>query len=134
MLSEAVGRAFHDIISTSDPKETVGLKWFSLIAATILPTGCASQIADKDCELDPSELEVLQSRAILFLDSKWQPSGAKCEEITDSTQYVRGSGCGIYGFPAGSSKSGCPDALDGDYYVIFDPESLQPSGVVLIAH
>lgn len=68
------------------------------------------------------------------MESKRQPDGAKCEEITESTQYVRDFGCGIYGLPAGSYRSGCPDALDGDYFVIFDPESLQPREIVLLAY
>ena len=110
------------------------MKSFSLLAATILLTSCASQSADMNCALGPSELEVLKSRAMSFLDSKWQPEVAKCEEITDFTQHVHDFGCGIYGRPSGSSRSGCPDALDGDYYVIFDRESLEPSEVVLIAY
>ena len=110
------------------------MKWFSLLVATTLLTSCASHIADKNCALEAAEIEVLKDRVLSFLESKWQPKGAKCEEITDFTQHVRDFGCGIYGSPAGSSRPGCPDALDGDYFVIFDSETLVPNEVVLIAY
>ena len=85
------------------------------------------------CELEPAQVEALKARVLGFLDDEIQPSGAACEDIADSATYVRGHGCGIYGLPAGSDRPGCPDVLDGDYFVIFDPETLQPIEIVWIA-
>ena len=110
------------------------MKLYLVLTLAVLVAGCSSFAADKNCELVPSQLEILKPRALNYLDAEWQPEGSACEEISDSTQFVRDFGCGIYGMPAGSSRLGCPDALDGDYFVIFDPASLEPTEVVLIAY
>ena len=103
------------------------------VVATLLLTGCTSITTPSRCELEPAQLELLKARVLTFLDAEIQPSGSACEELSKSTTYVRGRGCAIYGMAAGSERPGCPDVLDGDYFVIFDPVSLQPTELIWIA-
>lgn len=133
MRLEADGHEIRAIIAAVDLMEPVGLKSFSPLAVSILLVGCASNRDEIDCALGPAELAVLKPRVTAFLDST-KAEGARCEEISSSTLNIPRHGCGIYGGPAGSSRAGCPDAFDGDYFVIFNPQSLEPSEVVLIAH
>ena len=110
------------------------MKQVFVLAMTVLVASCASSTVGNRCALDDSQLEVLKPRALKFLASKWQPEVVACEAISDFTLHVRKFGCGILGGPTGSSRPGCPDALDGDYFVIFDPDTLQPSEVVEVAY
>ena len=109
------------------------LKLCIFVIAALLFTGCASMTSAARCELEPAQFELLKARVLTLLDTEIQPSGAACEELSESTTYVRGRGCAIYGMAAGSDRPGCPDVLDGDYFVIFDPDTLQPTKLIWIA-
>ena len=110
------------------------MKLSFLLVPTVLSAACSVIPIDSECSLTDLQLEVLKPRVLSFLDAEWRSGGSECEEITSYTQYVNDFGCGVYGLPAGSSRSGCPDVLDGDYFVIFDLDTLEPTEIVLIAY
>ncbi|MEM8815046.1 MAG: hypothetical protein AAGE85_04425 [Pseudomonadota bacterium] len=110
------------------------MKVCSAAVLAVFIAGCSFTPAASQCELEPSRLEVLKLRTLSFLDSQRQPEGAACDEVSNFTQYLRGFGCGIHGSPAGSARPGCPDVIHGEYFVIFDPSTLEPVELVPIAH
>jgi hypothetical protein len=76
-----------------------------------------------------SELATLKQRTLAFVA---ETHDASCERIGDTTTNLRGRGCAIYGTPKGGGD--CQDVLDGDYFVVFDRATLQPTELVLVAH
>ena len=72
----------------------------------------------------------MQNNGYKFLQSKIRDSN--CEDISETISYIKHYGCGIYGGPA--IKKGCPEVLDGDYWIIFNPETLVPKELALIGH
>ncbi len=98
-------------------------------------TGCITYPGQPNCEVPVDAINKLHSRAYEFMESKGYST--KCEELF-GIHYVKDWGCGIYGNATHGDtnpRTGayCPMYLDGGYYVIFDPQTLNPEEVVLIA-
>jgi hypothetical protein len=94
-----------------------------------LAGGCASTKIPS-CELTPAETQQVQSNIYAFLPKEMPGVDVRCEEITESTEHLRGHGCAIHGGPRGGSA--CPTTLDGGYLVVFNRATLKPKRIVLL--
>ena len=91
-------------------------------------SGCSSLNAVIDCQISNENLSKLQKNGHEFIENKLQDPD--CEVISENISYIKHYGCGIYGGP--SIKKGCPKTLDGNYWIIFNPDTLIPKKLVLI--
>jgi hypothetical protein len=103
-----------------------------VVLLSAVQLGCAVTRADALCSVSASELEVLKQRAHAFLADRWKTSDLMCEQLYDTAVNLRGHGCAIGGGPA--IRQGCPNALDGDFAVVFDRATLQPKELVLVTY
>jgi hypothetical protein len=100
-------------------------------AASALTASCVST-QSQSCDLTPAETQLLRSNIYAFLPKELPEVDVRCEEISESTQYLRGHGCAIYGQPR--SGLGCPTTLDGDYFIVFNRATLKAKGLVPVPH
>jgi hypothetical protein len=103
-----------------------------VVVLSAAQVGCAVTRADALCSVSASELEVLKQRALAFVGGQRKTSSVTCEQLYDTTANLRGHGCAIGGGPA--IGQGCPNALDGDYVIVFDRATLQPKELLFVAH